>query len=350
MPHDRVGWDIGGAHVKAVVVNGQGIVIQVFQYPCPLWLGLQELQSAVNLILKQISTRPVWHIMTMTGELVDLFDSRWQGVKQIIQTMEDCIKGQGLPLSIYAGATGFLTAQEITAENYASVASANWLASLSYAAGKIASGLFVDVGSTTTDILVFKDAKVQTIGKTDFQRLCSEELVYTGIVRTPVMAITDRAKYNGLQVNLMAELFATMADVYRLTGELTEAHDQMPAADGGEKNIYGSARRLARMLGCDFDAADLLQWQQFAASLREKQLDKICSACESQLSRGLLFGQAVVVGAGTGRFLVREVAKRLDFAYVDFADLFVCQTNSSDLNVADCAPAASVACLAGGCC
>ena len=350
MPHDRVGWDIGGAHVKAVVVNSKGLVIQVFQCPCPLWQGLQELQSAVNLILKQISPRPVCHIMTMTGELVDLFDSRWQGVRQIIQTMEDCLKGQGLPLSIYAGATGFLTAPEITAENYASVASANWLASLSYAAGKFASGLFVDVGSTTTDVLVFKDAKVQTIGKTDFQRLCSEELVYTGIVRTPVMAITDRAEFNGQQVNLMAEFFATMADVYRLTGELKEAHDQMPAADGGEKNISGSARRLARMLGCDYDPESLQQWRQFAATLREKQVDKICSACESQLSRGKLSRQAVVIGAGTGRFLVREVAKRLDFSYVDFADLFACQNNNSDLNVADCAPAASVACLADECC
>lgn len=347
MRHDIVGWDIGGAHVKAVVVTDQEIVIQVFQQPCPLWQGMQELESAVNLILKQLSSRPVRHVMTMTGELVDLFDSRWQGVQQIMHTMETCLKGQGQPLSIYAGIDGFLTAQELTSENCSKVASANWLASLSYVCGNIASGLFIDVGSTTTDVLVFKDGMVQAIGTTDFQRLCSEELVYTGIVRTPVMAITERADFNGQQVNLMAENFATMVDIYRLTGELIEAHDQLPAADGGEKSITGSARRLARMIGCDYDPATLQQWRHFAGTLRGKQLDKIFSACKSQLSRGLLTGQANVVGAGTGRFLVREVAEKLDYAYIDFADLFICQTESPDLNVADCAPAAAVACLSG---
>jgi probable H4MPT-linked C1 transfer pathway protein len=347
---DIVGWDIGGAHVKAVIVNDKGVVIQVLQYPCLLWQGLQELQTAANWILKQLSPHPVRHVMTMTGELVDLFDSRWQGVQQIIQTMEGCLKGRGAPLSIYAGEHGFLMAQEITVQNFASVASANWLASLSYVAGKIESGLFVDVGSTTTDVLIFKDTKIRVVGRTDFQRLCSDELVYTGIIRTPVMAIAGRAEFNGQQVNLMAEYFASMADVYRLTGELIEAHDQMPAADGGVKSISGSTRRQARMIGCDYNDSSQQQWQQFAVTLREKQLDKICLACERQLSRGLLAGQAVVIGAGTGRFLVRDVAKRLDFDYVDFADLFHSQKDSQELNVADCAPAASIAHLVDGFC
>ena len=56
-------------------------------------------------------------------------------------------------------------------------------------------------------------------GYTDYQRLISQEMVYTGIVRTAVMAVAQSAQDDGKEVGLMAEYFATMADVYRLTGE-----------------------------------------------------------------------------------------------------------------------------------
>ena len=65
------------------------------------------------------------------------------------------------------------------------------------------------------------------------------------------MAITDAIEFEGLRIPLMAEHFATTADVYRLTGELDERHDQHPSADGAEKTLPGSARRLARMIGRD---------------------------------------------------------------------------------------------------
>jgi len=125
----------------------------------------------------------------------------------------------------------------------------------------VGNGLFVDIGSTTTDILLLNDGKVLAQGYTDYQRLVSRELIYTGIVRTAVMAVAQTAQDQGQEIGIMAEYFATMADVYRVTGELNELHDQAETADGAEKTITASARRLSRMIGCDFFPEELPRWQ-----------------------------------------------------------------------------------------
>ena len=47
----------------------------------------------------------------------------------------------------------------------------------------------------------------------------------------------------------MNEYFASMADVYRILGELPEGADMHPAADEREKTSPASCARLARMIG-----------------------------------------------------------------------------------------------------
>ena len=91
------------------------------------------------------------------------------------------------------------------------------------------------------------------------------ELVYTGLTRTPLMALTSRAPFAGRWTAVMNELFATTADVHRVLGALPEAADQHPAADGGEKSWDGSARRLARMIGADLADGRPADWQALAA-------------------------------------------------------------------------------------
>jgi uncharacterized hydantoinase/oxoprolinase family protein len=76
---NRVGWDIGGAHVKAAVINAQGELLAVYQHPCPLWKGLDYLQQAARAILSDINEPVACHAITMTGELVDLFVDRNEG-------------------------------------------------------------------------------------------------------------------------------------------------------------------------------------------------------------------------------------------------------------------------------
>ncbi|UOA10366.1 hydantoinase/oxoprolinase family protein [Methylobacter sp. S3L5C] len=339
-----MGWDIGGAHVKAAVINPAGKVIAVYQQPCPLWKGLDQLRSAVTRILDEASGRPYQQAITMTGELVDLFEDRDDGVKQIIETMTMLLpKTHCL---VFAGQQGFLESGHIQVTDYQAIASANWLASASFAAQKVGNGLFVDIGSTTTDILLLNDGKVLAQGYTDYQRLISQELIYTGIVRTAVMAVAQTARDQDQEIGIMAEYFATMADVYRVTGELNELHDQTETADGAEKTITASARRLSRMIGSDFFLEELPRWQQFAKNIRVQQLQKIQRGCEHRIKNVDFSKTNPLIGAGVGRFLVKQIAQSLDYPYLDFSDLFLETINQTGLSTADCAPAVAVACLA----
>jgi len=342
----NIGWDVGGAHLKAAVADGAGVLLGIYQEPCPLWQGIERLETAVNRIRKSLPAGECLHAVTMTGELVDLFQHRSDGVERIINAMEHLFPNSAI--RVYAGRHGFLQAGEIDARHHESIASANWLASASFAAQKTDNGLFVDIGSTTTDILLLHRGEVLAEGYTDYQRLISRELIYTGVVRTAVMALAHSVVDRGKTVGLMAEYFATAADVYRLTGELDQRHDQSDTADGGEKTVTASARRLARMIGCDFQPEELPRWRQLAGNLRSRQLHAIRQGCERQLSRLDPGNPCPLIGAGIGRFLVRRLAHAMGHNYLDFSDLFETGSTETGLTAADCAPAAAVAVLAAG--
>jgi (4-(4-[2-(gamma-L-glutamylamino)ethyl]phenoxymethyl)furan-2-yl)methanamine synthase len=344
MQQHIIGWDIGGAHVKAAHLNPHGQIINVYQQACPLWKGLEQLIIAVSKITTELPVAQYQHAITMTGELVDLFANRDDGVQQIINTMRQLLADD--PLYIFAGHSGFIPTAQVNNAHYAQIASANWLASASYAAQQTINGVFVDIGSTTTDILLLQNGQVMTEAYTDYQRLISQELVYTGVVRTAVMAVAQTAIDQGQRIGLMAEYFATMADVYRVTGELNEAHDQTDTADGAEKTVLASARRLSRMIGCDFYPEQLPRWQHFADNLRAQQLDKIYQACQYRIGLQPDFANhAPLIGAGVGSFLVRQLAVLLKRDYVDFAALGPENLSTSPISSTDCAPAVAVACL-----
>jgi probable H4MPT-linked C1 transfer pathway protein len=245
---------------------------------------------------------------------------------------------------VFAGLDGFLSVRRAGAKPEA-VASANWIASAQVVAGELADALFVDVGSTTTDIVPIRSGALAMRGLTDHERLACEELVYTGVVRTPLMALAERIPFMGEWVTPMAEYFATTADIYRLTGELPEGADQLPAADNRGKTLRDSARRLARMVGRDLESAPMDAWKQCARYLADLQLWRIRQACERVLSKATVIAGAPVVGAGVGSFVVRKLAKALERPHKDF-DSLVAKGSQADSWVSSCAPAVAVALLA----
>ncbi|MBT3012320.1 MAG: hypothetical protein KUF77_13795 [Candidatus Thiodiazotropha sp. (ex Lucina aurantia)] len=342
--HDAIlGWDLGGAHTKAALIDSRGCVERVEQIPCPLWQGVHYLDSGIDSVVERIGDNSgLKHAVTMTGELVDLFPDRDTGVKTLIDTMSRHFSNTSL--AIFAGPAGFLNPEKAVRHS-PQVASANWLASASWVAGRLQAGLLVDVGSTTSDLIAFADKQVLACDYSDHQRLVSQALIYTGVVRTPLMAITGKVPFAGEWVYLMAEHFATTADIYRLNGDLPETADLLPSADNGEKSVNGSARRLARMLGLDIDATDLEGWRGVSRYIAEQQLRQLVDACERILSRPGLPASAPLVGAGVGRFLVERICHRLNRPYVGFEELFTC-AERMESKVAECAPAVAVASLA----
>jgi probable H4MPT-linked C1 transfer pathway protein len=336
-----LGWDLGGAHVKAALV-ADGRVRSVWQRPCPLWRNLDELSRTLHELAEAAGPAQL-HAITMTGELADVFPDRAQGVCALLQTFRAAVP-QGR-MQVYAHPQRFVSAAE-AAHRPLAVASVNWSAAAAWAARTLRDALLVDVGSTTTDIIPIAGGTLAVRGTTDAQRLACEELVYTGVVRTPVMALAGRIPFAGEWYAPMAEVFATSADVYRLTRELPGDADQMPTADGAGKSRADSARRLARMLGRDVEMAPLAAWEQCARFLADAQLWSIQQACERVLSGVVLPARAPLVGAGVGRFLVQKLARRLGRPYREFSALLPLRRADAAW-AASCAPAAAVALLAG---
>jgi probable H4MPT-linked C1 transfer pathway protein len=334
------GWDLGGANIKAASATG-GRIDQVAQIPCPLLISPAKFDTAVAEALALLSS-PALHAVTMTGELSDVFDNRGQGVAYLIELMQEA--AGGVPLSIYAGAAGFLP-PEVAKRRPLEVASANWHAVASLVARRRGDALLVDIGTTTTDIVPLKNGKIASRGETDAERLTEGELVYCGVVRTPVMAIAQSAPFRGRPQRIAAERFSTMADVFRLTGELAGDADPYPAADSRGKSLEESAARLARMLGRDAGDADLAEWVSLARHFADAQLASIERAARTVAEREGLPVDAPVAGAGLGRFLAAQLALRLGRPYIDLADLIETAPQTRE-SAARCGPAVAVALLA----
>ena len=331
-----IGWDIGGAHLKAALLDQSGRALNVVQLACPLWRGIGYLKEAIAESTRALGEASQ-HAITMTGELADIFPNRHQGVMQISQTMQHFLPNKNL--RFFAGLSGFVAPQDVEA-NAALIASANWLASAQFVARKCGEGYFLDVGSTTTDIVVVEGGFAKPGALTDGERLATEELVYSGVVRTPVMAVVQRVPFNGQMQRVTAENFATMADVYRLTGKLANHYDHADTADGQGKSQIDSARRLARMVGRDIEDAPMLAWQALAHFIANAQLQDMLAAIKRQPAM-----DKPLVGAGVGRFLVKELASRLHRPFVDFSELLQGDAETVDA-AAVCAPAYAVSYLA----
>jgi (4-(4-[2-(gamma-L-glutamylamino)ethyl]phenoxymethyl)furan-2-yl)methanamine synthase len=367
-----VGWDIGGAHVKACVVErGEGDraarVRDIAQWPCPLWQGLEHLNAAIALARARWpeawdeSAADTCHVVTMTGEMVDLFAHREDGVRRLAGHLAEAL---GPSLRLYAGlhagtGAGRWVPPDAVAQHWPAIASANWRATAEAVAARWPEAVLVDIGSTTTDLTVLRGGRITAPGASDAMRLASGALVYQGVVRTPLCALAQRVPFDAghdgelghEQVNVMNEFFATTADVYRLTGELDPAHDQQATADHAAKDLPATRQRLARMIGRDAHEAGADAWLALANFWRSAQRDEIAGQLARVLGSAPIAADAPLIGAGCGDFLAAELAARSGRPYVRFADLAVpAGPASAPPGLAAwaqvCAPAVAVALLA----
>lgn len=342
-----VGWDVGGAHVKASLL-ADGRIRDVAQWPAPLWQGLQHLDAAIE------AARARWpeladarHAVTMTAEMTDLFADRRAGVLALAERLEARL---GPRLAFFAGAAGWPD-RDAVAAHWQDVASANWLATAQLVAARLPDALLVDIGSTTTDLVPVRDHRPASGARGDAARLASGELVYLGAARTPLCALASRIAFGGRDYNVMNEFFATTADVFRLTGELAAEHDQHPAADGGGKDAAASRTRLARMIGMDAQDAVPAEWHAFALAWRARLLDEIEFNLERVVRDAGLPDRSPVVGAGCGKFLARALAERIGRPFISFQSLAGSDAmwpNAGADWSSTCAPSVAVALLFDG--
>ena len=334
-----IGWDIGGVHLKAVRAE-RGRIVKAVQLAAPLRGGLDLLTAAFGKAKAELGAAER-HFATMTGELADTFASRAEGVECIATLAARAL--DGAPLAIYAGPAGYV-APEAAHRQAGLVASANWHACASFVAARRRDALFIDMGSTTTDIIPVLHGRVAARGYSDAERLAAGELVYTGLVRGFLMASAERAPFSGAWTTLINENFANMADVYRVLGTLPPDADMMGTADGREKTREASLARLARMVGADATDADDAAWTALARWFAEVQIRRITDAAMLAGSRHQLPAGVPVVAAGAGVLVVREVARRLGRRDVAF-DTLLETAPEARVSASQCAPAAALALL-----
>jgi probable H4MPT-linked C1 transfer pathway protein len=334
-----IGWDLGGANLKLAHL-ADGRLVQAAQIPCPVRQDVSKFDTALEQGLL-LCPAGAAHAVTMTGELSDVFVDRAEGVAYLVDMMRRASDGEAL---FYGGQTGFLDCIRAV-ERSAEVASVNWHASAALVALVAPEGLFVDMGTTTTDLVPLKSGGVAARFYSDGERLAGGELIYTGAVRTPVVAVARTAPFNGRMQRIAAERFATMADVWRLVGELPQDADPYPSPDLMGKSTQESAARLARMLGRDLGDTGLLAMIDVARHFAACQVAEIEGAAEALLAREEIAADAPVIGAGCGRFIARQIAQRLARPYYDFAELVDCAPDLRE-TAAVCAPAVAVGLLA----
>lgn len=309
------GLDVGGAHLKLALVEN-GIPIAVEQYACPLWQGIGKLDAALA-AARPLLERATRVGITMTGELSDLFETRREGVTELVEWLSWELGDQ---IRFWQGTRSFGTA-DCALEHHADVGSTNFLASAAVVATKLNNALLLDFGSTTADIIPVLDGTPVPQGFTDAARQANSELVYTGYTRTAVMGVTQAAVFKGQWIGLAREYLANMADVRRVLDELAPDVDLHATADGRGKTISESTQRLARMLGCDASEGTQADWRVTARFIAERQMRSIHDALLTVLSRHPALWGGRLVSAGIGADVGTTLALRLGLEPITFGEL-----------------------------
>lgn len=335
------GLDVGGAHLKVALVE-DGRPVAVAQYACPLWQGLDKLETAFA-AARELTARADRFAVTMTGELSDLFASRAEGVSGLTSRID---RACGDHVDYWMGRCGFGTSAEARARPV-DVGSTNFLATALAAARSTSEPHFalLDFGSTTADIIPVVDGVPAPCGLTDAERQRTGELVYTGLTRTAVMGVATHAPFKGAWTSLAREYLATMADVRRILDELDDALDLHATADGRGKSVEESIQRLARMFGRESTDGELAHWQAAARYIAEVQMRSIHDSLLQVLSGSPEIAKGPLVVAGIGLDVASALALRVGMQPVMFGDL-VGAPPDCRLAATHAAPAVAVALLA----
>ena len=181
-PGSWIALDIGGANIK--VAHGSGVGRTV---PFEVWKRPDELSLAVA---GAVATLPSWNqaAVTMTAELCDCYPTKAVGVSAVLDAVAAAVPGRSV--IVWGVDCGFHCVAEIRRQPQLAAA-ANWLALAIVAAQLIphSTGILIDIGTTTTDLIPLDCGSVAARGRSDTERLQSGELVYAGVRRTPVCAL-----------------------------------------------------------------------------------------------------------------------------------------------------------------
>ncbi|OYV10880.1 MAG: putative H4MPT-linked C1 transfer pathway protein, partial [Methanosaeta sp. NSP1] len=156
-----LGLDIGGANTKAASSDGL-FAASVY---LPLWKGAPLEEALCSIARRQPQAEAV--AVVITGELADCFSCKQEGLESLMA----CVRRSFSIPAYFWGTKGFGWTDPLE------LAAANWSASAAFLGREEGDCLFVDMGSTTTDIIPICAGRA-VAARTDFLRLAAGELVY----------------------------------------------------------------------------------------------------------------------------------------------------------------------------
>ena len=313
------GFDIGGANTDLAVIdfeNGEIKNIEVDFAYLPMWSNNDDLSRVLVELIEKIC--PLSEIdavgISMTAELVDAYDTKKDGVLDVVNK---CEKTFSCPIA-YVGIDGMMSKEEIEKAPL-KAAAANWIATAQIATLISDNCIFIDTGSTTTDIIPIKDGKECAIGKSDFDRSATGELVYTGTLRTNLASFLDKIEFNGKEYRVASELFAQTADVYTVLDLITPEDYVCDTFDGESKSKVDCAKRIARVVCADLEMlseADIVEISKF---IHQKQIEQIADGLKQvHETQGL----DLIITTGLGKdILDRPAAEFLGLEVKSMGDI-----------------------------
>lgn len=330
-----IGLDIGGANLKVATADGR-----CRSKSFAIWRAPERLGDELAGVMQELAP---WSkvAVTMTAELADCFESKADGVRQVLESVRQ-VAGRA-PVVVWQTGGRFVSLDEAL-EFPALTAAANWHAQATFLGRHASEGvaLLIDIGSTTTDIIPLRQGVPASKGRTDQDRLTSGELVYTGVRRTPLCALSPSVPVRGVAQRIAAELFATTLDIYLLLGCFAESEGDRETADGRPATIAAAHNRLAHLLCRDRSELTLKEAEAIARWLSAVQRRQICMAID-QVLRGLAEPCQTLLISGTGSFLIEQIADGHPFLR-GLRRIRVAECLSAPVSEAACAFA--VACLA----
>src|SRR5690606_17675193 len=270
--------------------------------PFALWREPGRLPEALARLAARVDGGASAMAVTMTAELADCFATKREGVTFVLDALRTAFPG--CELRIY-GADGRCHDADAARRAPLLVAAANWAAAAAFVARQHGDALLIDVGSTTTDIIPLVAGRVAACGRTDPARLVSGELVYTGVLRSPVMSIVRRVPLRGRWCRVAAEHFAIAADVHCWLRRIPPEAYRCETPAGGGVGRREAAAGIARMVCADLEMLAPRDVTRIARHVARVQRARIVAAIRQVLSRLGAEAPRVALAAGAGAFLAR---------------------------------------------